>query len=214
MHGTQESPAFLGDVACAVAQQEHHVQVALEIWNTEQPAIDRFLATGDRATLLAGPFWSQHDGRSSTAMVELLDRVRWLQRAGAKIDVVAYDVTSQPDRDQAMAIKVLAARDDRGVIVGLSGNIHSRRTRWNETTPLVAHLVDAKLQVKTHDVAAAGGTMWACRATPDHEPVCGEHPMSKDDSPGTPWTLGPKRDDSHDGVYYVGATKAAFPAKP
>ncbi len=214
MHGTNESPAFLGDVACAVAQQEHHVQVALEIWNSEQPSIDRFLETGDRAKLLAGPFWSQHDGRSSTAMLELLDRLRWLKRAGARIDVIAYDITNQPDRDQAMAIKVLAARDERGVIVGLSGNIHSRRTKWNETTPLVMHLVDAKLPVKTHDVAAEGGTMWACMATPDHEPTCGEHPMSKDDKVGTPWTFGPAKDPSHDGVYYVGPTKAAFPAKP
>src|SRR6185503_3198583 len=72
MHGTVESPAFVGDVACAVAQAGHHVQVGLEIWNTEQLAIERFLETGDRNRLLSGPFCAQHDGRSSTAMVELL----------------------------------------------------------------------------------------------------------------------------------------------
>lgn len=214
MHGTVESPAFVGDVACAVAQQGHHVQVALEIWNSEQRAIDAFMETGDRAKLLAGPYWAQHDGRSSTAMLDLIDRVRWLRRAGARIDIVAYDITDKPDRDEAMAIKVLAARDAAGVIVGLSGNIHSRRTKWNEVTPLVTHLVDAKLLVRTHDVSAAGGTMWACIAVGDHEPECGEHPMAKDDAAGTPWTLGPAKDPSHDGVYYVGPTKAAFPAKP
>jgi hypothetical protein len=171
------------------------------------------LSTGERDRLLSGPFWAQHDGRSTTAMVDLLDRIRWLRRAGANIDVVAYDVTDQPDRDQAMAIKVLTARDARGVFIGLSGNIHSRHTKWNEVTPLVNHLVDAKLAVKTHDVSSAGGTMWACMATPDHEPVCGEHPNSNHGA-GTPWTFGPARDASHDAVYYVGATKAAFPAKP
>jgi hypothetical protein len=214
MHGTEESPTFIGDVACSVAQAGYHVQVALEIWATEQTRIEKFLATGDRATLLAGPFWAQHDGRSSAAMVELLDRVRWLRRAGANIDVVAFDVTDKPDRDEAMAIKVLATRHDKGVVVGLSGNIHSRRTKWNATTPLVSHLVDAKLPIKTHDISAAGGTMWSCIATPDHEPVCGEHPMRVDTPPGTPWTFGPPRDDSHDGVYFVGPTKASVPAKP
>ncbi len=214
MHGTVESPAFIGDVACAVAQAGQHVQVGLEIWNTEQRAIDRFLENGERDALLAGPFWTAHDGRSSTAMVDLLDRVRWLRRAGARVDVIAYDVTNKPDRDEAMAIKVLASRDAYGVFIGLSGNIHSRRTKWNETTPLVSHLVDAKLPVRTHDVSASGGSMWACMATGDSEPVCGEHPMNKDVAAGTPWTLGPPKDASHDGVYYVGATKAAFPAKP
>ena len=214
MHGTQESPAFIGDLACAIAQGDHHVQVGLEIWASEQNAIDSFMQNGDRARLLKGPFWAQHDGRSSVAMVDLLDRVRWLKRAGALVDVVAYDITDKPDRDQAMAIKVLSARDAKGVFVGLSGNIHSRKKQWNETKPLVSHLVDAKLNVRTHDVSASGGTIWACIATDDHEPVCGEHPMSKDPKAGTPWTFGPARDDAHDGVYYVGETKASAPARP
>lgn len=213
MHGTNESPAFVGDVACAVAQAGFRVQVGLEIWATEQKAIERFLETGERDRLLSGPFWAAHDGRSTTAMVELLDRIRWLKRAGGIIDVVAYDITDKPDRDQAMAIKVLSSRDGRGVFVGLSGNIHSRRTKWNEVTPLVMHLADANLAVKTHDVSASGGTFWACLATGDHEPVCGEHPMH-DGGKGVPWTLGPPRDPSHDGVYHVGKTSAAFPAKP
>src|SRR5690606_1620762 len=95
MHGTEESPAFIGDFACMAAQAGHRVQVGLEIWTAEQGAIELFLDTGERERLLAGPFWAQHDGRSTTAMVEPLDRLRWLRRAGAKIDVVAYDVTDK-----------------------------------------------------------------------------------------------------------------------
>ena len=95
-----------------------------------------------------------------------------------------------------------------------AGNIHSRKQKWNEVTPLVMHLVGAKLPVKTHDVSAAGGTFWACMAVGDGEPTCGENPMSADPKSGTPWTLGPPRDESHDGVYYVGKTTAAFPARP
>jgi hypothetical protein len=41
----------------------------------------------------------------------------------------------------------------------------------------------------------------------------GEHSMPHDPKSGTPWTLGPPRDDSHDGVYFVGNTTAAPPAR-
>jgi hypothetical protein len=43
------------------------------------------------------------------------------------------------------------------------------------------------------------------------EPVCGEHRNFADRSPGPAWTLGPARDDSHDGVYFVGVTTASPP---
>lgn len=213
MHGTTESPKFAGDVACNAARLAH-VQLGLEIWQTEQQRIDRYLLDGDRKALLEGPFWAQHDGRSSVAMVALLDQVRTIRKGGGRVEVVAYDVTNEPDRDKAMAKAVLAARNQGAVFVGLSGNIHSRRTKWNELTPLVAHLLAEKLPVRTHDVSASGGTIWACIATDDHEPKCGEHPNSNDGGKGVPGTIGPPRDDSHDGVYFVGPTTASPPVKP
>lgn len=213
MHGTSESPKFVGDVVCQAARTQR-VQLGLEIASTEQPRIDKFLANGDRKALTDGSWWKQHDGRSSVAMLELIDRVRQLERAGANISIVAYDVPTADERDTAMADFVRAARKPDEVFVGLSGNIHSRRAKWNELTPMVAHLVAAGLAVKTYDVSANGGTFWACMGEGDGEPVCGEHPMSKDPRHGTPWTIGPRRDDAHDGVYYVGKTMASFPARP
>lgn len=213
MHGTEESPRFVTDVACTVARYDR-VQIGLEIWQDETLRIQQYLMDGNRAALLSGPFWKQHDGRSSLAMVALLDRVRDLRTRGARLEVVAYDITNEPDRDRAMADAVLAARDEGATFIGLSGNIHSRRTPWNSITPLVAHLVAAKLPVTTYDVAASGGTMWSCLATDDHEPVCGSHPNGRDTTKGMAWTLGPARDSSHDGTYFVGDTKASPPAVP
>jgi hypothetical protein len=138
-----------------------------------------------------------------------------LRAAGAPIDIVLYDDPKQ-GRDEAMAKLVIKLRDPKAIFVALSGNVHSRRkkgTRWDpELVPTVAHLVAAKLPVTTFNVSAAGGTMWACMSGPDEEPQCGEHP-NDDRGPGTPWTLGPPTDDAHDGVYFVGATKASFPAR-
>ncbi len=213
MHGTEESPRFVGDAVCEAARWDR-VQLGLEIPQDETLRISHYLADGDRKKLLEGPFWSQHDGRSSTAMVALLDRVRKIRDGGGRVEVVAYDVTNEPDRDAAMARTVTASRDPGTVFIGLSGNIHSRRTQWNETAPLVAHLIAQKAPIKTFDVSASGGTMWSCMATPDHEPQCGEHPNSNDGGTNPPWSLGKPKDDSHDGVYFVGPTKAAPPAKP
>ena len=117
---------------------------------------------------------------------------------------------------QAMAQQVMKLRDPKAIFVALSGNVHSRRTKgtqWDpDLVPTVAHLVAAKLPVVTFNVSPHGGKMWACMSTPDHEPVCGEHDMH-DGGPGEPWTLGPARDNSHYGVYYVGPTTASYPAK-
>lgn len=213
MHGTAESPKFVGDVVCQ-ASRTHRVQLGLEISPVEQPRIEKFLVDGKRETLTGGSWWRQHDGRSSVAMADLIDRVRTLRQAGAKITIVAYDAPTADLRDKAMAEFVRDARKSDQVFVGLSGNIHSRRTRWNELTPMVAHLIAFGIAVKTYDVSANGGTYWACMSEGDGEPVCGEHAMSRDPHQGTPWTIGSPRDDAHDGVYYAGKTTASPPARP
>ena len=216
MHGTNESPRFVGDVACHAAR-EGRVQLGLELPTTEQPAIDRYLASSggpaDRRALLAGAFWRQHDGRSSTAMAALIEHVRALRAAGAPIAIVAFDAEGA-DRDASMADFVARARDPRAIWIALSGNVHSRRTRgvpWDPAfVPTVAHLVERGLPVTSFDVAASGGTFWGCLGPDPEHTVCGEHPMHGE--PGTPWTLGPPRDASHAGTYHVGTTTAAYPA--
>ncbi len=117
MHGTEESPRFVGDVVCQAAQSMR-VQLGLEIWSVEQPRIDHYLksdgAAADRTALTYGAFWRQHDGRSSEGMLALLEHVRLLRHGGASIEVVAYDVEpSARDRDGVMADFVARARDPR-----------------------------------------------------------------------------------------------------
>ena len=211
MHGTEESPRFIGDAVCLAAKRAR-VQLGLEVPHTEQALFDRYVqGKADRAALLRGPFWEQVDGRTSHAMVGLLDRVRALRKAGAKIELVLFD-NPLDNRDEAMAQLVIQRRDAKAIFVGLSGNIHSRKQRWRELVPLVAHLIAAKLPVTTFNVSSNGGTFWGCVGTDDHEPVCGVHD-NHDDGPGKPWTLGPARDNAHDGVYFVGKTTASPPAR-
>lgn len=219
MHGTEESPRFAGDVACH-AMHAGPVQLGLEVASGEQMRIDRYLRSDgnatERATLLDGGFWRQHDGRSSEAMVALIERLRVLRAAGAAMEIVAYDVPWAPDRDAAMAEFVARVRDPKAIFVGLSGNLHSRRTKgtpWDpDLVPLVAGLVARGLEITTFDVSSNGGTFWACMSDGPGDPErCGEHDH-KGGEPAEPWTLGPARDPSHDGVYSVGATIASRPA--
>ncbi|MGE5181931.1 MAG: hypothetical protein ACM31C_07705 [Acidobacteriota bacterium] len=209
LHGTEQSPRFVGDVACQAARRGK-VQLALEIPSDEQPRLDRFLGDGERAPLLDGPFWRGRDGRSSEAMLALLERVRDLRAAGAAISVVAYDAPGEADRDAAMASFVARARDPGAVMVALSGNVHSRRTSFGAIEPAVARLVARGLTVTTFDVSSTGGTFWACVERDGHL-VCGEQRQHRGE-PGEPWTLGPPRDASHDAVYRVGETTASRPA--
>jgi hypothetical protein len=214
VHGTVESPRFVGDVVCH-ASGMMRVQLGLEVPAAEQPRIDAFLRSDGgapaRTALLDGAFWNVRDGRSSEAMLALLDRVRALRKAGRNIDIVAFDGHAR-DRDEAMANVVAGVRDPKAIFVGLSGNIHSRLTPDTSTT-LVGYLGGRGLGLTTFDVSANGGSMWACMSlTRDGEVTCGVH-QRKTSNPGEAWTLGLPRDESHDGTYHVGTMTASPPAR-
>src|SRR6185436_14170191 len=101
IHGTCEAPR----ATLALARQSLPARIGLEIDVDEQPRIDAFLRDGDRAALLAGPFWTRdfQDGRSSQAMAALLDDVRQLRLSGADLDVFLFRDESHDDVEADMA---------------------------------------------------------------------------------------------------------------
>ncbi|MBS1121986.1 MAG: hypothetical protein H6Q90_4214 [Deltaproteobacteria bacterium] len=133
MHGTEQSPRFVGDVVQHTAHT-WSVQLGLEIPRDVQPQLDRYFASDGgvtaRAALLDGAFWRWHDGRSSDAMLGFIERVRALRADGSVIDVVAFDIPSDDatsdarGRDLAMAEWLI-----RAVMVVLSGDVQILRTR-------------------------------------------------------------------------------------
>lgn len=222
LHGTEESPRFVGDVVCEAARHDR-VQLGLEVWDFEQVSLDRYVRSAggyaDRRALLAGAFWATHDGRSSHAMVALLERVRALRAAGAAIELVAYDGEDSADRDATMADRVAAARDSGAIFVGLSGNAHARRPRgapWDpDFVSMVAYLIARGIPVTSLDVSSTGGTMWGCLLRePDQAPDCGVHPVRADGGTTPIGAIGPSRDRAYDGEYAIGPSTASFPARP
>src|SRR6056297_2656520 len=90
LHGNAESPAiFLAAVCEAVSQRGAVVHVALELPVQIQPHLDRYFGSEDSAeardAFLAQPFWHRRtagqDGRSSTAMCELVQQLRQVGQA-------------------------------------------------------------------------------------------------------------------------------------
>src|SRR5215472_10804286 len=114
LHGTTEVPRFIVDLACQAATRGTFVDIGLELPREEQPRIDSFLAsagtTQDVQALLEGQFWQRplQDGRSSRAMVDLLEGIRRLRRSGARIQVFLFD-RAKPgqNRDADMAKDIL-----------------------------------------------------------------------------------------------------------
>lgn len=184
LHGTAETPAIVGAHACALLQAGKKVLLALEIPDEEQDRIDAFMATGgspaDVRQLLAGPHWQraadQQDGRSSEAMLRLIQLARQLAGKDHGVRVLAFDHWGgEPSRDAMMARNMAGARQRfRGYsTVALAGNLHAMSTRSTPFDPNhepMAYLLSSPTAPKpvTIDVVPTSGQSWFCA------PACGE----------------------------------------
>jgi erythromycin esterase-like protein len=233
LHGTQQAPAFIADVVCRAAKKRILVTLGLEIPFEEQAAIDRFLNSkggeADKAQLTEGAFWNPAfpDGRSSLAMLQLVEQVRALRAAGAKLRIVAFtgaaSLRSQ-ERDRAMAetLASVIKREPKGLLVVLSGNIHNRLTRGTSFNPAyepMGYLLTKSIsnsRVISLDMSHGGGEAWGCRTpSPDSDQVtCAAYSFRS--AVGAPeWSL--KLTDAPDtpfsGTYGVGRITASPPVK-
>jgi hypothetical protein len=176
IHGTQEIAAFIADAVCMAVKKRIPVTLGLEIPVDEQEAIDRFLDSGGETTakarLTEEAFWKIKDGRSSIAMLQLIDQVRILRAAGAKLRIVAYDqsgsFTAERDKVMAQNLATIAARKPRSLLIVLSGDNHTRLTRgnpWNKEFESMGYLLTKSFKSsslisfkRSHE----GGEAWIC----------------------------------------------------
>ena len=86
MHGTREAPAIFADLVCAAGATRRPIVVGIERSPREQDAISAFIASVDRRgvtrILLSQPGWHSFDGRSSQAMLGLIEKLRAFKRDG------------------------------------------------------------------------------------------------------------------------------------
>jgi len=225
MHGTNESPAFVAALACHILASGHTLTVALEIPRTEQDRIRSYLlssgSAADRAAMLKGAFWDtdKADGRSSAAMVGLIERLRYLRNLQLPlIDVVTIDVAAgedsgADDRDRLMSQAFdRITRSPSDHVVGLVGNYHAKKTDgapWNPRMRFMAGYLPPG-GLTSLDVGYAGGAAWVCI------PECGVSELgasSKTAAQGFSLRLGDKDGGAYDGVYDVGRLSPSLPAR-
>ena len=178
MHGNAETPEIFGDAVCLTSRKSA-VIVALEIGDGNQAAIDAFLASDGssaaRKALLAAPMWNQSmkDGRSSEAMLALLDRLRLFVQSGKVERVVAFvpetrsGASTQASYEAAMAARIVEAAGNAKTAMVLTGNIHAmtQPVPWSSRyLPMAGHLPEAGRVAL--DTTGKAGTTWACSGDP------------------------------------------------
>ncbi len=185
--GANEPLAVMGQLTCVAGVRELPLTIALSIPAEEQPAINTFLASAgtatDRDALLAYPFWNRlwQDGRSSVAMVELLERLRELRHAGQPLTVLAADVNASGSARAAFISSRLlthrAANPGRAIIALLGNALTTRRlgAEWNASSLPVGARLAAVLPEQTHalDVSFWPGRQWTCRLLEGGHLRCG-----------------------------------------
>lgn len=189
-HGSNEVPALVGAMV-RQAVMERPVRLGLEVPSAMQAALDGYLRSSgnadDRAMLLRGRFWKVRDGRSSRAMLQLIDDVRALRAQGADVDVFAM----VPDHVDGQAIEKaggytsfketgmaehirheLHGLASNGLVIALMGNYHSRYAppfQGAAGPSVTGQLVSRSPFVLTP--VAAHSENWNCV----HEGGCGVH---------------------------------------
>ena len=232
--GTREVPSAVGNMACQLGEGGQHVVLGLSLPSEEQPALERYLASaGERAdqdALLAEPFWRQvpRDGRSSRALLVLLERVRRWRAAGRKLDVVAYDARDLTGnaREEAVAHRLLQQRraaPDATLLV-LGGNYHVRTDGstlpWSSSfKPFGYRLVQAGVAVKSLDTAFQRGSRWTCGVNRHNEAECRIYATAPTEQSYSPpgsapsVTLFPSvSGEGFHGLLHVGVLSASLPA--
>ncbi|WP_240358994.1 hypothetical protein [Pyxidicoccus trucidator] len=175
--GTQEVPFAALRMVCEATAQELPVTLALSIPVSEQPLLERYLASdGDSAAvqeLLAGSaFWRRtyQDGRSSRAMLWLVEQARRLRVSGKDVAVAAIDSDKAHgnEREAQLAQHLLNAQSKRpqAWTLVLTGSVHARTTEvsWDgDLEPMGSRVAHALPSVRALDVGFQRGTQFACR---------------------------------------------------
>lgn len=213
MHGTEEMPAFFGNLVAEISARKP-ITVVLEYPQSRQRELDRYLASpggeNDHKALLATDYWTRfQDGRTSRAMAALIETLRPMH-----LPVVAC----QPDGsagDPAGYERVMgecwkqAAQEPGQLTVILVGNAHASFTPvFGDNLPAAVQL--PREQTISLDNMPAPGTGWNCFKT-----GCGEHPSA---APEPPQPIGiylarelPPEFGTYDGAYSAGPHFTASP---
>lgn len=225
LHGTNEGPAFVGSLACGLVDGNARVIIALEMPADEQTFLD---APQETATDIAKrSFWAgakiedklMHDGRSSEAVFNLINRIKKMRATGKAVQLAAIDVGTpqngaQSTRNEAMAanIKNVMLKAPNAKIIVFLGRMHARKAA-RQLDKSVASYLDPSIRISL-TMAYESGSAWNCKSSSqgygcDVNSVSSALPSAL---PGRhqPFVIAPSTE--FDGYFYVGPISASPPA--
>lgn len=222
-HGSVQAPAAFAGIVCEAARRGP-IRVAVELPQSMQSQLDVFLgADGDveaMAALAGTPFMDPaiNDGRTSRAMLDMLQSVRRLRVSGSDIALVAFQPSTQMPSDLPQSyyevemgylLSRAAVVRPHGRIMVLVGNVHASKTSFANLPevglPAAAHLPPG--DVLSLAVVRQGGQTWSCR-----QHGCGPSDVGlgyEADARGIIMT--PYREGAYDGVLALGPATASPP---
>ncbi|MCP4448482.1 MAG: hypothetical protein GY811_24535, partial [Myxococcales bacterium] len=216
MHGTSEIPSFVGELAC-LASKTGRVIVGLEMPSSMKGGLEAYLASDGskeaQQELFKHRFWSYEDGRSSHAMLALIDTLRELKQAGRAVQLFGFDgmfLLGAEARDKGMATNIIdtlrESDSTNAVALLLSGNMHAQTSteRW-----MGWHVRKAFPHLRSLNNAYSLGSAWVCTGD-----GCGPMELHGQDRGEKRLVELSDKPDEHgyDGIFYVGAVSASAPA--
>jgi hypothetical protein len=215
VHGTTEAPAIFADLVCSARETGRSIIVGVEL--RDQHSLDVFMSSQKHAglgELLSTEEWRRNDGRTSAAMLALVEQLRVLKLEGVVSNVVAFSVArsgESPARgEERMAAALLrAAKHNRdALVIALTGNLHACKTMLSEVAPyrLMGSLLPPA-QTMSLAITDRGGQAWNCQSG-----ACGPHTLDSSGGVKRGITLASPH-PAYDGVLSTGLpATASMPA--
>ncbi|RKH43576.1 hypothetical protein D7Y23_29070 [Corallococcus sp. AB050B] len=232
--GTRELPEVATRMLCDAVEKKLAVALALSMPSEDQGSLDDYLASEGRSAdlerlLVVSSFWRRvyQDGRSSSALLHLIEQARRLRAQGHSVTVLAFDSNkaSGNAREEEMAKNLIAYRQANPAtwLLALAGDVHVRTkpVSWNKDfEPLGWRLTKAlpASPVKALEVGFARGSQFSCRFNVWEQVDCNIFALSPSpdlrQEPGTPRKVAlfsaPTEQGFH-GRLWVGALNASPP---
>lgn len=198
LHGTNEGPGFVGSLACALGRKKSRVLVAIEHNAAEDKALQYAWNSDDFEQRLRTLLFAKgSDGRSSSAMFDMLVRLHRIKQRGAPLGIVAFNgfrdeqqaarfsnLNGQGPWEAAQAENIATASTlaTYDYVLVLVGNFHAMKTSvsrgGNDFDPMALRLSKYGKTVSL-DMRYADGTSWNCLLKPGVDVTKG--PVETDD---------------------------------
>ncbi|MDG2532279.1 hypothetical protein P6144_01340 [Sphingomonas sp. HITSZ_GF] len=218
-HGTVEMPGAVADALCSAAATGRPLILGIEMHAGNQSALDTYLRSDGsdsaRTALLEAPGWREEGGRTTGAILDLIEASRRLARSGRQVEILAFDpvevVTgTSMEREAGMAerLRAAVARRPNGLAIVLTGVGHASREPWSSYTPPFPALGGLLPRDRSLVLAFArpGGSYWGCAAPDGTRDGCKPYAMPVRE-PVAPRGVraDPGLRAGYDGVYSAGA---------